>query len=247
MPIFDNIFESICARILPTSCIVCESFQARSLCPDCKNVLASQNLLNYECCYQCGISLQEHEVQKQRCQDCESQPPYFDETHCLDRYEGRLQKALHQFKYQKRLAFAHGLASAWNQNASETLKNIQANYLIPVPMSQEKLCKRGFNQSWEIARRIRCKPSIKKLPYAILRHHTMLSQANETRISRKAAIQGVFYIPGKYQSILENQTVIVFDDVMTSGATLNEIAYVLKDNGVSRVINWVLLRTGRPS
>ena len=40
---------------------------------------------------------------------------------------------------------------------------------------------------------------------------------------------------------------IVFDDVMTSGATLNEIARVLKDNGVSRVINWVLLRTLRPS
>jgi orotate phosphoribosyltransferase len=40
--------------------------------------------------------------------------------------------------------------------------------------------------------------------------------------------------------------VIVFDDVMTSGATLNEIARILKDNGVSRVINWVLLRATRP-
>jgi len=45
---------------------------------------------------------------------------------------------------------------------------------------------------------------------------------------------------------LQNKTVIVFDDVMTSGATLNEIARVLKDNGVSRVINWVLLRAMRP-
>jgi predicted amidophosphoribosyltransferase len=45
---------------------------------------------------------------------------------------------------------------------------------------------------------------------------------------------------------VQNKTVIVFDDVMTSGATLNEIARILKDNGVSRVINWVLLRATRP-
>ena len=53
----------------------------------------------------------------------------------------------------------------------------------------------------------------------------------------------MFYVPTQYQSTLENQTIIVFDDVMTSGATLNEIARILKDNGASRVINWVLLRT----
>jgi len=47
--------------------------------------------------------------------------------------------------------------------------------------------------------------------------------------------------------LLVEKTVIVFDDVMTSGATLNEIARVLKINGVSRVINWTLLRTTRAS
>jgi predicted amidophosphoribosyltransferase len=48
-----------------------------------------------------------------------------------------------------------------------------------------------------------------------------------------------------YLASLENKVVIVFDDVMTTGATLNEIAGVLKDNGVSCVINWVLLRTSK--
>ncbi len=57
----------------------------------------------------------------------------------------------------------------------------------------------------------------------------------------------MFYIEEKYRPTIENQTIIVFDDVMTSGATLNEIAGVLKDNGASRVINWVLLRTPRPA
>ncbi|WP_408634203.1 ComF family protein [Polynucleobacter necessarius] len=57
----------------------------------------------------------------------------------------------------------------------------------------------------------------------------------------------MFYIDNVYRKLLRNKTVIVFDDVMTSGATLNEIARVLKNNGVERVINWVLLRTTRVS
>jgi predicted amidophosphoribosyltransferase len=77
-------------------------------------------------------------------------------------------------------------------------------------------------------------------------HHTQ-HQANENRTNRQIAIQDMFYIHPQYQGQLESASVIVFDDVMTSGATLNEIARILKDNGVSRVINWVLLRTLRPS
>ena len=55
----------------------------------------------------------------------------------------------------------------------------------------------------------------------------------------------MFYIDEQYIDRLANKTVIVFDDVMTSGATLNEVARTLKNNGVKHVINWVLLRTTR--
>jgi ComF family protein len=150
-------------------------------------------------------------------------------------------------KYQRRLACAHGLASAWNALLKKSLITTQANYLLPVPLSQEKLCSRGFNQSWELARRLDCGKHILKNPYILKRHHHAQHQANESRANRQIAIKDKFYINPQYQGQLESASVIVFDDVMTSGATLNEIARVLKDNGVSRVINWVLLRTLRPS
>jgi predicted amidophosphoribosyltransferase len=130
---------------------------------------------------------------------------------------------------------------------TESLTSRQATYLLPVPLSQEKLCARGFNQAWELARRIRFRRSIHKNPYILLRHHHKQHQANENRENRYKAIQDMFYINPQYRGYLESATVIVFDDVMTSGATLNEIARVLKDNGVSRVINWVLLRTLHPT
>jgi len=241
-----SIFTKTIVAALPTSCMICEAFQDHALCHACTGTFADQGLLNYECCSQCGITLEHSEVYDQHCYQCVMNPPFYDETYCLDRYDGALQTALHQLKYQKRLAFACGLASIWNRYLAARLKHTDASYLLPVPLSQEKLCIRGFNQSWEIARQIQCEPHIQKLTNVLKRYHHEQIQALGSRAIRTHATQGMFYIEEKYLHALKNQTIIIFDDVMTSGSTLNEIARVLKDNGVSRVINWVLLRTPRP-
>jgi len=129
---------------------------------------------------------------------------------------------------------------------SKELENTPADYLLPVPLSTQKLAQRGFNQSWELAKRIKCGRHIQKSPYILQRHHYSGHQAGSSLDNRRSAIQGVFYIEAKYRESLRGKSIVVFDDVMTSGATLNEIARVLKDNGVSRVINWVVLRAARP-
>ena len=182
-----------------------------------------------------------------QCESCQINPPHFDKTICLDRYDGVLQNALHQLKYQKRIAFAHGLAHAWNDILSEQHMNAEGNYLLPVPLSTEKLCVRGFNQSWEIAKRIQCKDGIQKSPYILKRHHDQTAQAGSSLLVRHSKIQDAFYIEQSALPFLHNKSVIIFDDVMTSGATLDEIARVLKDNGVLHVMNWVLLRTNKSS
>jgi predicted amidophosphoribosyltransferase len=129
----------------------------------------------------------------------------------------------------------------------EHLNALQADYLLPVPLSAEKLMLRGFNQSWELARRIKCKDSIRKMPYILKRRHHQKPQAGSSLRIRQSNIRGTFYLKKDALTLLKNKSVIVFDDVMTSGATLDEIARILKDNGVSRVINWVLLRTSKTS
>ena len=242
----ENIFQAICEQLLPTACIACQEFQKSSLCDRCLNQLRGDGLLNYQCCYQCGIALQASEIAGQRCTQCQTLKPHFDETYCLDRYDGLLQTPLHELKYQKRIAFANALGRTWNLLLSKEFENISADYLLPVPLSIEKLAQRGFNQSWEIAKRIQCGVHIQKSPYVLQRHHHLEKQAGSTLSKRQLAIQGMFYVEERYIEQLAHKTVIVFDDVMTSGATLNEIARVLKDNGVSRVINWALLRAARP-
>jgi len=245
MRFLEKIFQTFSSQVLPTACIACGLFQKLSICEKCLGLLKADGLLNYECCLQCGICLEAPELQERRCAQCVNNPPYFDSTYCLDRYAGILQEGLHQLKYQKRLAFAHGLASAWNQTIAEQFIDQHASYLLPVPLSKEKLAARGFNQSWEIAQRICSASHITKSPYILRRDHYSEHQAGGSFVSRQHSVRGMFYIEPMYLASLENKVVIVFDDVMTTGATLNEIAGVLKDNGVSCVINWVLLRTSK--
>lgn len=245
MRFLEKIFQTFSSQVLPTACIACGLFQTLSICEKCLGILKSDGQLNYECCSQCGLCLEASELKERRCTQCANHPPYFDNTFCLDRYTGILQEGLHQLKYQKRLAFAHGLASAWNQVLAEQFIDQYAHYLLPVPLSVEKLAARGFNQSWEIAQRICCGPHIQKSPYILRREHHAEQQAGGSFVSRQHSVQGMFYIEPRYLASLEDKVVIVFDDVMTTGATLHEIASVLKDNGVSRVINWVLLRTSK--
>jgi ComF family protein len=244
---FSNTFSSLLATALPSACITCGMFQEKFLCPDCAKLLAYQGLFNYKCCLQCGIALTQPETLHQQCGSCNANPPYFDETYCLDRYEGLLQDALHQLKYLKRLAFAQGLANTWNRFLANILQNIEADYLLVVPLSQEKLLTRGFNQSWELARKIRLYRPIHRLPRALGRQHHAEHQASRKRSLRTTATQGIFYIEENYRAMLSGKKIIVFDDVMTTGATLNEIARILKENGASRIINWVLLRTSKPT
>jgi predicted amidophosphoribosyltransferase len=79
------------------------------------------------------------------------------------------------------------------------------------------------------------------------RHHHQQQHAGSSLLTRQANIRSAFYLERDSVSLLQNKSVIVFDDVMTSGATLDEIARFLKDNGVLRVMNWVLLRTTKSS
>ena len=243
MRFLENLIQSISEHVLPTACIVCQQYQSASICNQCLLAIYHDSLLHYECCYQCGIPLQSIEVSQHQCNVCIAQAPSFDQTICLDRYDGPLQEALHQFKYEKRLAFAHGLSKIWNIVLANEIDDRSIDYLIPVPLSQKKLLSRGFNQSWEIAKRIQCGSHIQKLPYALKRFHHVEHQAAKNYSARQHDIRQMFYIDTKDIEILKGKSVAVFDDVMTSGATLNEIARTLKMIGVARVSNWVLLRT----
>jgi ComF family protein len=115
--------------------------------------------------------------------------------------------------------------------------------MIPVPLSIKKLHHRGFNQSWELCKRLAKTFNKNADPYVLGRNNIDGDQAHATREERFTRLINTFRVNPKKLQLIENQHIVIVDDVMTTGATLNIMAKLLKDFGAQSVHNWVILRT----
>lgn len=177
--------------LLPTLCMVCEQVQSQLLCSNCLLNSKRAILQRSRTCTICGIPVA---VRESRCLECVKNPPAYDATLSIDSYTSKLQHALHAYKYQSRLACAAGFSYLWNQCADMLSPQIFADYLLPVPLGLSKLARRGFNQSWEIARNIQVPKTVRKIPDAIGRRGDEAPQATLNRAMRKEKMEGMFYL-----------------------------------------------------
>ena len=122
----------------------------------------------------------------------------------------------------------------------------QSDYIIPVPLHSNRLRSRGFNQSTLLAKSL--DPTIaKKINTNILiRHKDTPSQGQLKRKAREENIRKAFSFKLRLQKkTIEDKTITLIDDIMTTGATLNACAKVLKDSGVKKVNVLVFSRSIR--
>jgi ComF family protein len=137
-------------------------------------------------------------------------------------------------KFRGELALAPVLGDVLAPVLSEA-----ADCIVPVPLSAERLRRRGYNQSLEIARRVATLTGARLAPELCERRRDTATQMNLPLEERAKNVRGAFHCPG----IIGSATVAVLDDVMTTGATLDEVAATLKRAGATRVVNWVVART----
>lgn len=168
----------------------------------------------------------------------------------LGRYEGSLRNMVHAFKYRGRRALAEPLAQRLREAGMDLLGGVDA--VVPVPLHPWRHWKRGFNQAddlarqlgppvWPVLRRVRHGPPQASLPAA--RRHAAVRDAFDVRgrALRIAVVpMGARPLPGSI--------VVLVDDVMTTGATLDACSRALLDAGVRsvRVLTVARAVTGRP-
>jgi ComF family protein len=230
--------------LLPTSCIGCQEFQAATICQKCRKRLKESQLKR---CAQCAIPIASNE-KGLMCLDCLRKKPSYDTTLCLDSYGGFLTEAIHSYKYQHQIAIAHGLLDAWLEVHPRELRgNQEVDWILPIPMSQQKLHQRGFNQSWELCKLFSKKLKIKNNWKVLNRSHLDGDQVFASKQERVQRLNNVFSINPKKIGLIKNKKIALIDDVMTTGATLSVVAQLLKDFGAQSVHNWVILRTPNKS
>ena len=133
------------------------------------------------------------------------------------------------------------LADLMWERINDAAFSMLPDFIAPMPLHPARLRERGFNQALEIARRVSNKSGIALLPGACKRIKDTPPQTGLPWREREKNIRGAFAC----ELDLTGQHIAVLDDVMTTGATLNELARVLRKRGATEVSAWVVARTLR--
>lgn len=211
-------------------CLLCDSNSVdlqpniHAVCRACLNDLPWHPKTS---CPQCGLTSSD-----QLCGSCISSPPDFDATHSVFLYDFPVNAMMQRYKYGNMLS----LCSFFGQVLSEKVATDSVDLIIPMPMHPARIKERGFNQALEIAKVL----GQEKLDYkSAIRQKLTPPQASLPLKERVKNIKGAFKVSGD----LSGKRIAIVDDVMTTGASLNELAKTLKKAGASHVECWVIART----
>ena len=164
------------------------------------------------------------------CAACTATPPHYDYARSAAVYEGQLREALHALKFSGRRALAGPLGElAVEQCLASLPDGIEA--LVPVPLARERERERGFNQAALLARRIGRRLEVPTRPRWLARIRPTRPQSDLSAVERRANVRGAFRASPR----VAGRHVLVVDDILTTGATLDACARALRDAGVLRV------------
>jgi ComF family protein len=173
------------------------------------------------------------------CGACLAAPPQFDATVAALAYRFPADVLIQALKFRGALALAALLGRELAQRVADA-STLDA--VLPVPLSPARLRERGYDQSMEIARTVARATGLKLQPWLCERSRDTPAQLDLPPADRARNVRGAFRCPHSLDGI----AVAVVDDVMTTGATLNELAGTLRRAGAARVVNWVAARTFPP-
>lgn len=215
------------SHLFPSRCILCHKAvnQAIEICPDCYHLLPH----NENCCLRCALPLPEDINNSVLCGRCIRQAPEYDYAHSLFRYEAGVVGLVHQLKFGEKIGYARSIGEMMWKKLCEVEES--PDCLLPVSLHDSRMRQRGFNQSIEISRVMAKKSAIPVEYDAVVRHRRTSAQTGLDAKQRKKNIRGAFSVVKAF----DYRHVLIIDDVMTTGATVNELARILKRHGVARV------------
>jgi ComF family protein len=228
--------------LLPSSCAYCSSPLGDSTVPFfCSACWSDFSVLPGPFCPSCGKPFDSSEAlthsPAHECHACRLEPPRFDQALSVGYFEGSLREAVHQFKYRPCPALGKPLG-VWMCGNLRVLTSI--DIIMPVPLHRSRLRQRGFNQALLLARQLSTAGNIPLCYDNLWRIRPTRPQVELSGKDRVRNVAGAFAL--RRPPDVSGLSVLIVDDVFTTGATLNECADVLKNAGAVSVIALTLAR-----
>lgn len=219
--------------IYPRVCCVCElsmDDEEGHLCWDCAASLA---YLSEPYCSVCGDPVDGRVDEEFVCYTCSERPPHFARARSALRYRGPTQVLLRGFKYKSRFWAADELARLLKICVETHYRCEELDGVVPVPLYPTRQRERGFNQAHVLASLLARQLRKLLLDKALIRVRRTASQTRLTARERAFNVRGAFRI--RRADAIRSRKLLLVDDVMTTGATVNECARVLKEGGAAEV------------
>jgi ComF family protein len=216
---------------LPPRCPACGNIVTRShsFCFDC---WTSLEFLGEPACARCGLPFEFDQVAGAECGECLREPPAFDRMRAAVAYGPVARNVALKLKYGRRPGVAETLASLMRRH----LNDIGADAILaPVPLHRWRIWRRGYNQAGLIASSL-AKHDGRRCSLDLLhRKRATPSMRGLGRSERARVVRGAFEVRAEAKALAEGQTIVLVDDIYTSGATGNACARALKRAGAKRV------------
>ena len=227
-----SVMEAIAQALLPACCLFCGAAHApHGICPGCLRDLPGRGQPR---CLVCAIEMEATEL----CGSCLRRRPAFDHVRAACSYAFPMDTAIQRLKYTPDPTLIAPLAALLADLAAAEPR---PDLLVPMPASRARLRSRGFNQAVELARASARRHGLRLGLDTVARVRDGLPQASLPWDERARNVRGAFACGAD----LSDLRIAIVDDVMTTGATLEELARTLKRAGAREVTAWVLARTPR--
>lgn len=225
--------------IYPPRCLACPepTESPQGLCAACWR---DTTFIAGTACGRCGLPMPGESGPEDICDGCLRHPPAWDNGAAAILYSGAGRRMVLQLKHGDRLDMVPRLASWMASAGREHLA--RADLIAPVPLHWRRLLRRRFNQSAELARRL-ARSSGRPIVADLLRRRRMtVPQEGMDRAARAANQADAFTVHRRHASRVTDRSVLLVDDVLTSGATLSSCAETLRAAGAARIDVLVLAR-----
>ncbi|MEO8312341.1 MAG: phosphoribosyltransferase family protein [Caldimonas sp.] len=233
----DAVASAIAARG-PSVCAVCRGWGRGRVCAECLDRFA----VAVPRCRRCALPVA---PTTPVCGSCLTAPPLFDAALAAVDYRPPWDRLVSAFKFHGALdlapVFAAAIVDAERRRAAP-----RPSLVVPVPLAAARWRERGYNQAWELARRVARRLAIAAEPDLLLRLRETSHQLALPLADRAGNVGGAFAVEPRRRAELVGRHVAIVDDVMTTGSTAAELARVVRQAGAATVEIWVLARTPRP-
>ena len=214
--------------LFPNRCPVCDEIvtpYGERICPECMDKL---KLLTPPWCMRCGKKL---ESEEEFCRDCREKPHLFVRGRALYEY-GSVAPSVYRMKYGGKQEYATYFGEQMAGYLGSFIRQIQPDGIVPIPLHKQRLRKRGYNQAALLARTLGECMDIPVYEKMLVRIKNTKPLKLQNPAERQNNLKKAFIIG---ENDVKLKTILIVDDIYTTGSTINEAVQVLKGNGAERV------------